>query len=194
MDHSATDGQDQQLVVACLNTTGRIDPAINEEDDSDNYKYDPNIVYINRSWSRRILELVGNKARLMESFSWLSTVGGGYSALGERDPKFSLRAGALSLGQQLHLAELLGDEKLKVLCHLFFALAATQQDNTAFCTNYISRVIMPLMQRLPYRDTTLVNILRHICFRINAANRYRSNAIEDRNRKPLNLKQSSGDQ
>lgn len=126
------------------------------------YDYTP----IGYSWSRKILELVGNKARLMESFSWLSTVGGGFSALGERDDKWSLRAGALSLGQQLHLAELLGDERLKVMCHLFAALAALQLDNKHFCVNYLRRVIIPLMNSLPYKDPILTNILRHICFRL----------------------------
>lgn len=150
--------------------------------DSDNLldRYDFSVSQIDHEWSRKILELVGNKAKLMESFSWLSTVGGGFSALGERDPRFSLRAGALSLGQQLHLAELLGDERLKVMCHLFAALASVQQSNKKFCFNYIRRVIVPLMNAMPYHDPTLTNILKHILFRLSRIESFRNfyNAIE----------------
>lgn len=187
--------QDQPLVVACLNNKGRFNQT-NSEDECVSDRYNPNITYIDRSWTRKILELVGNKARLMESFSWLSTIGGGYSALGENDPKFSIRAGALSLGQQLHLAELLGDERLKVMCHLFAALAATQQNNRYFCRRYILRVILPLMNSLPYRDPILTNILSHICFRINAVGLHARNAIEEARKKqtPLDLHKSSKNQ
>lgn len=150
----------------------------NEEDDEDSKSES----LIDHAWSRRILELVGTKSKLMESFCWLSTVGGGYSALGENDRKFSSRAGALSLGQQLHLAELLGDERLEVMCHLFAALAALQMNNKQFCLNYIKKVILPLIYKMPYRDPLLNNILKHICFRMGALDRYarikRLNAIE----------------
>lgn len=136
---------------------------------------------IDHAWSGRVLRLIGNKAKLMESFSWLSTVGGGYSALGERDSKFSTRAGALSLGQQLQIADQLGDERLKVMCHLFAALAALQLNNKGFCLDYIQRVIIPLINAMPYRDPIIANILRHICFRMSILDKYmvfRNNAIE----------------
>lgn len=138
------------------------------ETDNTNHDEDEFILktLVDHSWSKRILGLVGNKAKLMESFSWLSTVGGGYSALGEKDSRFSHRAGTLSLGQQLHLAELLGDKRLKVMCHLFAALAAIQLANKQSCFNYIRRVIVPLMNSLPYRDPILTNILKHILFRL----------------------------
>lgn len=137
-----------------------------------------NFTPVDHNWSKKILELVGNKAKLMESFSWLSTVGGGFSALGERDSKWSARAGALSLGQQLKLAELLGDERLKVMCHLFAALAALQMDNRQFCFNYIKRVILPLINAMPYRDVILINILKHIAFRLRTQYVGQQHAIE----------------
>lgn len=118
------------------------------------------------SWSKKLSELVVRKIKLMESFSLLSTIGGGFSALGESNQKFSMRAGNLSLGQQLKLAELLGDERLKVMCHLFAALAALQMDNRQFCINYIKRVIVPMIGALPHCDPIINNILRHIIFRL----------------------------
>lgn len=124
---------------------------------------------IDHIWSKKILELVGNKAKLIETFSWLSTVGGGFSALGESDADFSYKAGALSIGQQLHLAELLGDDRLKIMCHLFFALASLQLKNHEFCINYCRKVVVPLINKLPFRDSVLDNILRHILFRIRIA-------------------------
>lgn len=147
--------ENKELVLALVN-----------EDELDEDGYTINVSLIDHNWCKKILELVSNKARLKESFSWLSTVGGGFSALGERDSNFSMRAGALSLGQQLRLAELLGDERLKVMCHLFAALASIQMDNKQFCINYIKRVIVPLIKALPYRDPVLMNMFRHICFRI----------------------------
>jgi len=153
------------------------DPCESEYDE----RYDFNMSLIDHSWSKKILELVGNKAKLLESFSWLSTVGGGFSALGERDSKFSLRAGTLSLGQQLQLAELLGDQRLEVMCHLFAALAALQLDNKQFCINYVRRVILPLMKKLPYKDPILWNMLKHIFFRLSTLERFvNAVAIEDR--------------
>lgn len=153
-----------------------------DSDDEDDVEQHGSKSSIDHAWSRRILELVGNKSKLLESFSWLSTVGGGYSALGESDQKFSSRAGALSLGQQLKLADLLGDERLRVMCHLFAALAALQMNNKQFCLNYIRRVILPLIHAMPYRDPLLTNILKHICFRMSTLDRYigarRQNAIE----------------
>jgi hypothetical protein len=152
-----------------------------ENSDEDELRYTYSSSLLDRAWSKRIIVLVGNKAKLMESFSWLSTVGGGFSSLGERDCKFSARAGALSLGQQLRLAELLGDERLKVMCHLFAALAALQLDNKFVTLNYIKRVIVPLINEMPYRDPILTNILKHICFRISVFDRIvgaRKKAIE----------------
>lgn len=139
-----------------------------DSDDDENYQFS----MIDHNWSKKILELVGNKAQLMESFSWLSTVGGGFSSLGERDNKFSMRAATLSLGHQLRLAELLGDERLKVMCHLFAALAALQLDNKQFCRDYITRVIMPMINQLPYRDPILINMLKHIYFRLSTLDRF----------------------
>lgn len=145
---------------------------------------------IDYAWSKRVLQLVCNKSKLMESFSWLSTVGGGYSSLGESDKGFSSRAGALSLGQQLKLAELLGDERLRVMCHLFAALAALQMNNRQFCWAYIKRVILPLIHAMPHRDPMLTNILKHICFRMNTLDRFimarRQNAIESTRRSGMN--------
>lgn len=146
----------------------------NEEEDNDD---DDRVTFktlIDHNWCKKILDLVGNKAQLMESFAWLSTVGGGFSALGETDSKFSYRAGALSVGQQLHLAELLGDDRLKVMCHLFVALASLQLGNKKFCINYCSRVIVPLLNKLPFKDQMLRNMLRHIIFRVKTLEKFKN--------------------
>lgn len=71
------------------------------------------------------------------------------------------------------------------MCHLFAALAALQLDNKQFCVNYIQRVILPLINAMPYRDPMLTNILRHICFRMSALDRFTgaNNAIEDKRKR-----------
>lgn len=186
-DTDATQSTQTSIAILKLSDNFRKSQLVNyfEGDDSSNQD-DEQLVFktlIDHSWSKRILGLVGNKAKLMESFSWLSTVGGGYSALGERDSEFSRRAGALSLGQQLQLAEMLGDDRLKVMCHLFAALAAVQLANKQSCFNYIRKVIVPLMNSLPYRDPILTNILKHILFRLSTSDypRRLQNAIKARN-------------
>lgn len=146
-----------------------------EEDELDGIDDDSRLftTYVDHNWSKKILELVGNKAQLMDSFAWLSTVGGGYSSLGERDSRFSYRAGALSIGQQLHLADLLGDDRLKVMCHLFFALASLQLGNKQFCINYCSKVIKPLLAKLPFKDSTIRNMFSHLIFRIHTIEKFK---------------------
>lgn len=181
-----SDDHNKQLVVVYCGASKHHDADDDSSDDDTSFSF-VHQSFIDYSWSRKVLELIGNKAKLMESFSWLSTVGGGFSALGERDSKFSMRAGRLSLGQQLKLAELLGDERLKVMCHLFAALAALQLENKHFCRNYIRNVIVPLINSLPYYDPILINILRHIWFRLNSMNRSilrdPRKAIEEPNKK-----------
>lgn len=160
----------QSNIIKCYDV--RLHSNNEEEDDDDNrVSYTTLIDHI---WCKKILELVGNKAQLMESFAWLSTVGGGFSALGERDSKFSYRAGALSVGRQLHLAELLGDDKLKVMCHLFVALASLQLGNKKFCINYCTKVIVPLLNKLPFKDQMLRNMLRHIIFRVKTLEKFKN--------------------
>lgn len=169
----------EQMVVALRSEIGTVKIRQEDLDDDDDCYVFVNQSLIDHSWSRKILELVGNKAKLRESFSWLSTVGGGFSALGERDTQFSMRAGSLSLGQQLKLAQQLGDERLEVMCHLFAALAALQLHNSLFVSNYINRVIRPLIRSLPYRDPIINNMLRHIFFRLSILYKC-NNAIEAR--------------
>lgn len=209
MDNDSDKPENKQLAVVAYNTPSVINLTRIHLEGDELYKYDvdddndngnednnePNSYHhqrlykpkslIDYSWSRKILELVGNKAKLVESFSWLSTVGGGFSALGEKDSNFSMRAGSLSLGQQLHLAEQLGDDRLKVMCHLFAALAALQLENKLFCYNYMRRVAVPLLLALPYRDPILMNMVKHIFFRLSVGNsRNRKgmvmNAIKDK--------------
>lgn len=176
------DCNNKQLAVANISKIYNYHLPKGFDSDDDDDKNSANISIIDHAWSRRILELISNKVRLLESFSWLSTVGGGFSSLGEQDKDFSVRAGALSLGQQLRLAELLGDDRLKVMCHLFGALAFVQQDNKQFCINYIKRVIIPLIEAMPYRDPIITNILGHICFRMSNLDHFKTaqqNAIEN---------------
>ena len=198
--NDSTNDNNKQLTVAnCVNRIYDFNlPNLNRshEENGDGDDDDDEPTYkslIDHAWSQRIQELVGNKAKLLESFAWLSTVGGGFSALGERDNQFSARAGALSLGQQLRLAEMLGDERLTVMCHLFVALAYLQLNNKIFCLNYIQRVIIPLINAMPYQDPILKNILRHICFRMSMMDKYsapRYNAIEN---KQTDMDQSSNE-
>lgn len=131
--------------------------------DEDGYEF--NLTLVNHEWCNKILSLVHKKASILEGFVYLSAIGGGFSALGEANNKFSLKAGLLSLGKQMRLAELLNDERLMIMCHLYAVMAAIQLKSD-YAFDYYTRVVSPMMAALPYRDPVLKNVWQHVMFRL----------------------------
>lgn len=159
---TSNDVDKNQLTIAIYSDYGRSKE--NENSDETSYYYDA--IPINYSWSSKILQLVMKKCILMHSFSWFSTIGGGFSSLGERHARFSLRAGHLSLNQQLVIAERLGDDRLKTMCHMFAALAALQLRKKSACLMYLKQVIIPLMRSLPFEDEALIKMFQYLVCRM----------------------------
>ncbi|KAL0266583.1 UNVERIFIED_CONTAM: hypothetical protein PYX00_009084 [Menopon gallinae] len=83
-------------------------------------------------WNYRISKLVAEKQELENSMSWLSTLGGAFSALGDNFEHCAKVAGRISL-QQLQIALRLGEPPLVARCKLYMALSLIQQKklNTA---------------------------------------------------------------
>lgn len=70
--------------------------------------------------------MVREKCELDNALSWLSTLGGAFSALGDHFEKCALIAGKISV-DQLRLALQLGDPTIAARCRLYYSLSLIQQ-------------------------------------------------------------------
>lgn len=70
--------------------------------------------------------LLRERCELEHTLSWLSTLGGAFSALGDYSINFAEIAGKISLNQ-LYLAFRLGDPTVISRCRLFFSLSLIQR-------------------------------------------------------------------
>ncbi|KAK4308806.1 hypothetical protein Pmani_019526 [Petrolisthes manimaculis] len=81
---------------------------------------------IDYQWCIRMNRCAQERQHLDTSMSWLSTLGGACSALGDYDASFALMAGTISL-QQLEIAMRLGDLGSMSRCRLYAAVSFIQQ-------------------------------------------------------------------
>lgn len=78
------------------------------------------------SWNDKVGVLVQKRMILEETMAWLSTLGGGYSSLGDYFLHFSEEAGKISVSQ-LKIAMEMGDPIMAAKCRLFYALSLMQR-------------------------------------------------------------------
>ncbi|XP_054749557.2 uncharacterized protein LOC129255031 [Lytechinus pictus] len=76
-------------------------------------------------WSKKMLPLWLARISMEDSFSWLSTLGGAYSALGDHFHHFAEKAGRVSI-HQMKLACQLGDPILLAKCRVYMAQSLMQ--------------------------------------------------------------------
>nr|CAH7766827.1 unnamed protein product [Callosobruchus chinensis] len=81
---------------------------------------------IDYNWNDRVYDMVREKCELDHALSWLSTLGGAFSALGDYFPSCAEIAGKISINQ-LKLALRLGDPTIAARCRLFLALSLIQK-------------------------------------------------------------------
>ncbi|XP_043461919.1 uncharacterized protein F58A4.6 [Leptopilina heterotoma] len=84
--------------------------------------------FIDYAWNERITQMAAEKCEIEHAMSWLSTLGGAFSALGEEIPHCAEVAGKISL-KQFKLAYRLGDPILVARCKLYAALSLIQRGN-----------------------------------------------------------------
>ncbi|XP_041457146.1 uncharacterized protein LOC121409296 [Lytechinus variegatus] len=84
------------------------------------FKMEPDI-----RWSKKMLPLWLTRISIEDSFSWLSTLGGAYSALGDHFHHFAEKAGRVSI-HQMKLACQLGDPILLAKCRVYMAQSLMQ--------------------------------------------------------------------
>lgn len=111
-------------------------------------------------WAKMIDTMVVERRELDDSFSWMSTLGGAYSALGDYIPNYAVIAGRISV-HQLELALRLGDVPVVIRCCLYYALSLIQQGmlhqaRLVIHTQYVKA------NQLPIEDTKLINICKGI--------------------------------
>lgn len=81
---------------------------------------------IDNEWCFRMNRCAQERQHLDTAMSWLSTLGGACSALGDYDTQFAERAGKISV-QQLDIAFRLGDPSIVSRCKLYAAISLIQQ-------------------------------------------------------------------
>ncbi|XP_052800208.1 uncharacterized protein F58A4.6-like isoform X2 [Mya arenaria] len=110
------------------------------------------------AWCKR-LQCLGNKRLILEeTMAWLSTLGGGFSALGDYFMSFSELAGRLSQ-TQLQIATEMGDPVLASKCRLFYALSLMQLGPLRQ-SKHIIRQEYILATQSKYRDQKLVDMCK----------------------------------
>ncbi|CAB3220162.1 unnamed protein product [Arctia plantaginis] len=99
----------------------------------------PDTEIIDYAWNERLLRLVWMKVEIENAFSWLSTLGGAYSALGDYFEECAEEAGRISI-RQYKLSQMLGDESLAARSCLYSALSQAQKGNLHISRNIVRNV------------------------------------------------------
>nr|XP_034175639.1 uncharacterized protein F58A4.6 [Osmia lignaria] len=88
----------------------------------------PKKQFLDYKWNERITQMALERREVDHAMSWLSTLGGAFSALGEEFQHCAEMAGKISI-KQFKLALRLGDPLLVARCKLYAALSLIQQDH-----------------------------------------------------------------
>lgn len=102
------------------------------------YEIMPEKPYIDSTWCKKLELLARERQELEHTMSWLSTLGGAFSALGEDFSRCALIAGRISV-EQFRLATRLGDPDTQSRCRLYLALSLMQQGKLRIARKIIQR-------------------------------------------------------
>ncbi|XP_064537110.1 uncharacterized protein F58A4.6 [Drosophila montana] len=81
---------------------------------------------IDYKWADMVAHTIWEHIEVEHLMSWLSTLGGGFSALGEQFERCAQTAGKISL-QQLTIGLRLGDPFLQARCKLYYSISLIQR-------------------------------------------------------------------
>ncbi|KAH8284269.1 hypothetical protein KR044_007784, partial [Drosophila immigrans] len=81
---------------------------------------------IDYKWGAMLRHTIWEHVEVEHLMSWLSTLGGGFSALGEQFERCATTAGKISL-QQLTIGLRLGDPFLQARCKLYYSISLIQR-------------------------------------------------------------------
>lgn len=99
----------------------------------------PDSEILDYAWNDRLLKLIWTRIEIENAFSWLSTLGGAYSALGDYFDHCAEEAGRISI-RQYKLSRMLGDDGLAARSTLYSALAYAQKGNLHVSRNIVRKV------------------------------------------------------
>jgi len=116
------------------------------------------------NWCRRICCLVYRRIIHEDTMSWLNTLGGGYSALGDYSNMHAETAGGISL-KQLKISCDMGDEPSAMRCWLYMSLSLMQTEQLRKA-KYIIRHTYHCAQNLPVEDVKLLSMCQGIWSRL----------------------------
>ncbi|XP_071530378.1 uncharacterized protein [Panulirus ornatus] len=121
---------------------------------------------IDYEWCIRMKRCAQERQHLDTAMSWLSTLGGACSALGDYDAQFAERAGKISV-QQLDIAFRLGDPSIVSRCRLYAAISLIQQCKFKLASAVIKNEYC-WIKSLPKetRDQRLVNMCQGIWIKL----------------------------
>lgn len=119
---------------------------------------EPAPVNISYNWGSKLNTLVKKREALEEAMAQLSTLGGGYSSLGEYSIHFSEEAGKLSL-VQLKVAMEMGDPITASKCRLFYALSLMQRGQYVK-SGHMIRAEYTFALHLKPRDQKLIDMCK----------------------------------
>lgn len=111
---------------------------------------------IDFSWNERLERLVVQRRELENAMSWLSTLGGAFSALGEEFKHCAQIAGRISV-KQFSIALNLGDPMTVARCKLYLALSLVQRGHLVPARRIIEQQYY-LAQSAPVLDTQLISM------------------------------------
>ncbi|XP_011298867.1 uncharacterized protein F58A4.6 [Fopius arisanus] len=87
----------------------------------------PRKQFLDYNWGERVTQMAMERREIDYALSWLSTLGGAFSAMGDHFADYALVAGKISM-QQFKLALRLEDPFLAARCKLYAALSLIQQN------------------------------------------------------------------
>ncbi|XP_018564490.1 uncharacterized protein F58A4.6 [Anoplophora glabripennis] len=119
-------------------------------------KYD----LIDYNWNDIVYVMVRERCELDHALSWLSTLGGAFSALGDYFPLCADTAGKISI-HQLKLALRMGDPNTAARCRLYLSLSLIQKKKFRYAERIIYREYQ-LARKATVIDSRLLNMCRGI--------------------------------
>ncbi|XP_013184061.2 uncharacterized protein LOC106129908 [Amyelois transitella] len=99
----------------------------------------PDQEILDYAWNDKMLKLVWTRVEIENAFSWLSTLGGAYSALGDYFEHCAEEAGRISV-RQYKLSKMLGDHGLAARSKLYSALSYSQKGNLKISRRIVRNV------------------------------------------------------
>lgn len=119
-------------------------------------------VFLDKRWCGMLHQSVQERIQLDVSMSWLSTLGGACSALGDYSPDWASKAALIS-SQQMKLAVRIGDPHVLARCRLYAAIAFIQKGNFKAASTIIQREYDALRcQPVELRDRRLAKMCQGI--------------------------------